>query len=55
MDEDILRAMRTIVNYNWDDEKRDYEECLEGNGNSTAGHIFQSLRDVSDYLTEKGF
>lgn len=55
IDEDTLRQVRKIVEYNWKDEEIDYGECLEGSGNNTSGHIFQSLRNVSDFLTEKGF
>jgi hypothetical protein len=43
--------MRAIVNYNWQSERRDYEECAT-NDNDQEGHIFLDLQRVDRVLTE---
>lgn len=40
-----------IINYCWEDEARDYEQCEQPeNENETTGHIFETLRRVAFWL-----
>lgn len=49
--EDLVEAIKTVVNYNWKDELRDFEECLDpANGNSPEGHILLTLHDLSVWI-----
>lgn len=44
----ILKDIRTIVDYNWDDEKRHYSEGRD------PDHIFMYLKRVDKWLDEMG-
>lgn len=51
----VLLAMRAIVDYSWQSEQRDYEECQQDtNDNEVEGHVFLHLQAVDTYLTEQG-
>lgn len=43
----VLTALRSVVDYCWDDEKIDYEEC---DAEGRQGHIYESLIMLSEYL-----
>lgn len=53
-----LGAMRSIVDYNWDDEAHDYRvQVDEGNiepDDPAAGHVFLPLQVVDAFLNEQG-
>ena len=50
-----LEEMRAIVDYSWQSEQRDYEDCQQDNNdNETEGHVFLHLQAVDRYLTERG-
>lgn len=44
-----LKSIQAIVDYNWTDEERDYEECAS-NENEQSGHIFEHLERVEKWL-----
>ena len=47
----VLRAMRAIVDYNWQDEQRDFEEQQScGDLADESYHIFSSLKIVDEWL-----
>jgi hypothetical protein len=46
-------AIHAIVDYLWEDECEDYESFL-GAGEDIDGHIFQSLKAVSKWLSRIG-
>jgi hypothetical protein len=49
----MLRAMRVIVDYNWDDEEAFSEQFAEEEGEDTD--IFTFLKVVDAYLGEAGY
>lgn len=46
------QALISVIEYNWEDEKRDYyENCPdEPGGNQRSGHIFESLKILAGFL-----
>ncbi len=47
MDNSVREAMQRILNYNWADERADYEDQREEDRNN---HIFNDLVTVQEYL-----
>ncbi len=48
--DDLRKDIGAVVNYNWQSEQRDYEECQEeGNDNSAEGHIFLVLQRLDEF------
>ena len=49
---DTRQALINILQYNWEDEKRDYwENCSdEPEDNQRKGHIFESLMVLAEFL-----
>ena len=45
-----LQNLRTIVEYNWNDELADYRQMYEESGEIPQGHIFQVLVAVSNFI-----
>jgi len=45
--QELLDAVRQVVNYLWDDERRHFEE---GGADNPNGHIFASLRRIKIWL-----
>jgi hypothetical protein len=50
MTDEELQALRAVVDYNWDDEERDYADHTE-DGDL---HIFKSLKTLDLYLRAHG-
>lgn len=51
----VVRAIASLVAYNWADEERDYNtEALEP-GNSREGHIFGDLMLIQRWLETFGY
>ena len=46
----IKDDVATLVNYNWDDERDDYEECANGSGNENG--IFPLLVRLRNWLDD---
>jgi hypothetical protein len=50
--------VQAIVDYNWEDEKRDYEDCEDEDNrwetNSRVGHIFETLQRLRKWLEAGG-
>jgi hypothetical protein len=46
----LLNDLRTIVDYMYKDEERNWEECDK----PTKNHIFLNIRRVDKYLKKKG-
>lgn len=46
------KALINVIEYNWEDEKRDYwENCSDKPGdNQRKGHVFQSLMILAEFL-----
>ena len=51
----VINAISEVVSYNWDDEERDYQDnCSDDpDDNQRAGHIFESLRMIRDWLDSR--
>lgn len=51
----VLRAMRDIVEYNWADERRDYEEAVRSGDlpDPDGNHVFVSLQRVDKWLRKQ--
>lgn len=49
-----FRAMRAVVDYNWHDELRDFEE-MERMGEDTSAHVFTFLREIDAWLESEGW
>ncbi|WP_296015077.1 hypothetical protein [uncultured Treponema sp.] len=49
--EESLASIKTVVDYLWEDEEKDYEECFASDGN-IDNHIFKHLRKLK-LLTEE--
>jgi hypothetical protein len=48
----VRDAIARIVTYNWKDEEADYAQCgTEPGGNTRAGHVFESLTLMNQWLT----
>jgi hypothetical protein len=51
-----IEALRKVVDYNWNDEERDYAKCApepeasETGQNSQEGHIFRDLVVLNNAL-----
>lgn len=41
----LIDAIRTLVDYNWNDEEEDYRE------NKCEGHIFETLKALDKWIT----
>jgi len=48
VDKTILDLIQHLVNYNWRDEERDYEEMEE-----QSGHIFEGLQQIQEWLDQQ--
>lgn len=51
--DDLKADIEVVVNYNWQDELRDYEECETESDNSREGHIFVVLNRLNNFLADK--
>jgi hypothetical protein len=55
-----IAALREVVDYNWNDEERDYAKCApepeasQTGQNSREGHIFCALTTLRDALKRAG-
>jgi hypothetical protein len=47
--QEFVGAVREVLDYLWDEERRQYGECTKG---SQAGHVFESLRRIKQWLDE---
>lgn len=46
-----VEDIEAIINYNWEAEARDYEQCeLPESENETTGHVFEAMRRVAFWL-----
>jgi hypothetical protein len=51
-----IKALRKVVDYNWNDEERDYAKCApepeasETGQNSQEGHMFRHLVTLNNAL-----
>jgi len=54
--DDVHEAMHRVVTYFWDDEHEDYyTNCSDDPAdNQRAGHIFESLKTINDFLSNPG-
>jgi hypothetical protein len=51
MDSKVSAAIGRIVEYNWNEEERDYALCSDEPGqNARTGHVFEDLRLVRRWL-----
>lgn len=52
---ELREAITEVVEYNWDDEERDFSECVPGDGDESSngqnGHVFPVLRDLKEWLS----
>jgi hypothetical protein len=49
MSKEIHDLIQHLVNYNWRDEERDYQEMDE-----PTGHIFEGLQKIQEWLDKQG-
>ena len=47
---DILKDLENLLEYNYGDEEKDYEECKE-NGIDTDGHVFEVIFRLDTWLS----
>jgi hypothetical protein len=48
INKDLRDDIATLVEYNWDDERDDYEECANGSGNENG--VFPLLVRLRNWL-----
>jgi len=44
-----FKALEAVLEYNWEDEKADYERHVEENGDG-SGHVFEHLQKLDAWL-----
>ena len=49
----ILRNVRQLVDYSYDEEQANYEEIKDEMEDSTA-HIFEIIQNIDEFLTKHG-
>lgn len=49
IDDNTLNAVREVVRYLWEEEQRDYAECIV-DGNEAQDHIFKKLITIARSL-----
>lgn len=52
-DAGILEDIRALVDYNWQDEQRDFEEHHDDD-DEQASHVFNTLVRIDTWLGEQG-
>ena len=52
MTEQELTSLRTVVDYLWRDEQKNFEEC-ELNDSDFGDHIFRHLETLNRYLSSE--
>ena len=53
MTEQELRSLRTVINYLWRDEQKNFEECELNDGKEPDDHIFRHLETLDHYLNRE--
>jgi hypothetical protein len=48
---ELREAIAAVVEYNWEDEARDFEACMH-DGNDQEGHIFLTLQKLGAFIAE---
>lgn len=51
MTEQELESLRTVVNFLWRDEQKNFEECEINDGGPPDDHVFPHLETLGRYLT----
>ena len=51
MTEQELASLRTVINYLWRDEQKNFEKCEVNDGRPPNDHIFSHLETLGRYLT----
>ncbi len=51
----VVRAIASLVAYNWKDEETDYNTAAQEPGNSREGHIFSDLMLIQRWLETFGY
>ncbi len=53
MTEQELRSLRTVINYLWRDEQKNFEECELNDGEAPDDHIFRHLETLDGYMARE--
>ncbi len=53
MTEKELKSLRTVVEYLWNDEQKNFEECEHNDGTAPGDHIFRHLETLDACLARE--
>ena len=53
MTEKEFKSLRTVVEYLWNDEQKNFHECEFNDGKAPGDHIFRHLETLDGYMARE--